>query len=226
MTVCIRFVANQQGALGSVVAVDADAAPIDLNADEGLVKDDAPAVGEIDNRVAAVRPDSQISRDLSVDYSARKYIVRTRDTEPPVECARTPGLEHSSGRKPDWRRCHDEIVGYCILHHPIRRCPGARGIGTARRWHPCRSRRCTRRLGWSLSWHATSQEPWWLSGGRMGRTTLLEGWPLVWVRGRARGLSWGLLRLLLVWQSILRILLLRLSGLPVPQRIFRRLRLF
>ena len=130
--------------------------------------------------------DSQISWDLSVDYRARKYTVRTRDTEPSVECARTPGLEHSSGRKPDWRRCHDEIVGYCILRHPIRRCPGARGIGAARRWHTCRSRRCARRLGWSLPWRATRQEPWWLSGGSMGRTTLLEGWPLVWVRGRAR----------------------------------------
>src|SRR6185437_11883859 len=58
MTVCLRFGAMQQGALGSIVAVDADVAPIDLDADEGLVKGDAQALGEIDDRVAAVCPDS------------------------------------------------------------------------------------------------------------------------------------------------------------------------
>jgi hypothetical protein len=63
-------------------------------------------------------------------------------------------------------------------------------------------------------------------------TTLLEGWPLVWVRGRARSLSRGLLlqlpllRLLFIWLSVLRVLVLRRSGLPVPQRIFRHLRIF
>jgi hypothetical protein len=59
----------------------------------------------------------------------------------------------------------------------------------------------------------------------------IGGGPLVWLRGWARPFSRGLLqlsllRLLLVWVSILRVLVLRLSGLPVPQRRFRRLRLF
>ena len=46
-----------RGHLGGVVAVDTDEAPIDLDADKGLVKGDAQTLGEIDNRVAAVRPD-------------------------------------------------------------------------------------------------------------------------------------------------------------------------
>ena len=44
--------------LGGIVAVYADVAPIDLDADKGLVKGDAQTLSEINDRVAAVRPDS------------------------------------------------------------------------------------------------------------------------------------------------------------------------
>ena len=47
----------KQHKLGGVVAVDADVAPVDLDADKGLGKDDAQTLGEIDDRVAAVRSD-------------------------------------------------------------------------------------------------------------------------------------------------------------------------
>src|SRR5262245_64427168 len=41
---------------------------------------------------------------LSTHYRALKYIVRALHKDPSAECTRTPGLEHSSDRKPDRRR--------------------------------------------------------------------------------------------------------------------------
>src|SRR5262245_31852154 len=52
-----RFV-QAPAILGGVVAIDADVAPIDLDAYKGLVKGDAQTLGEINDRVGAVRPDS------------------------------------------------------------------------------------------------------------------------------------------------------------------------